>query len=315
MKSNYRLNANELNDFRMNDWWAVLKRLFANIQKHNLSLISAGVAFYCLLAVFPLLAAIISLYGIVVSQQELQQHLTQLMNLFPQQSHYIVEEHLANFLKRSDSTLGWSFAVTLAVAIWGSSKGANALIQACNITYSEPENRSFIMGICVRIVCTVFMITAIIFALLTISFLPLVLQEVTSTAINQTLASWITWCTLFVFFNTCLAALYRYGPHRKPPKWRWVTPGSMLATSMWLIASYAFNIYLSEFADYGSTYGSVGGVIILLIWLYLSANIILIGAELNAAIELQTVKDSTVGEDKPIGQRGAVVADNTPGTY
>ena len=156
------------------------------------------------------------------------------------------------------------------------------------------------------------MILTVIVALACITILPESIQWLSGNAVSAKEAMWVTWPVMLGLFNIALSALYRYAPHRREAQWRWVTPGSIFATVLWVVASYGFSIYLNEFGSYNKTYGSVGGIIILLMWLYLSAYIILIGAEVNSAIELQTTADSTKGEDKPIGERNAFVADHTP---
>lgn len=296
----------------LKNWWNITKRILTNIQSHNIPLISAGVAFYCLLAIFPLLAATISLYGLMVSPEELQKHMALLVNVVPTDSRYIIEEQLKNLTQKSSSALGWSFFLTLFLSLWSSSKGANSLITACNITYNEGEGRGFFQGLLARITCTISMIATVIVALACITILPELISWASGSLISYKQATWLTWPVMLILFNMCLSALYRYAPHRRSAQWRWVTPGALLATLLWIAASYGFSIYLNEFARYSKTYGSVGGIIILLMWLYLTAYIILIGAEVNSCIELQTTADSTVGEDRPMGERNAVVADNTP---
>lgn len=293
-------------------WWSITKRIFTSLQKDNIPLIAAGVAFYCLLAIFPLLGATIALYGLMVSPEELQSHMALLVNVVPADSRYIIEEQLTTLTEKSSTALGWSFLFTLLLSLWSSSKGANALIKACNITYSESEGRGFLKGILARVTCTIFMILAVIIALACITILPEAIVFISANTISEEQSMWITWPVMLGLFNLALSALYRYAPHRREAQWRWVTPGSLFATALWLIASYGFSIYLNEFASYSKTYGSVGGIIILLMWLYISAYIILIGAEVNSSIELQTTADSTKGEDKPMGERNAFVADHTP---
>lgn len=305
-------NAASVLQLSPSSWWQVTKRVFSKLQEHNLPLIAAGVAFYCLLAIFPLLGAIISMYGLLVSPQELQEHMALLINVVPAESRYIIEEQLTNLTEKSSSTLGWGFLFSVLLSLWSSSKGANALITACNITYSEAHGRSFFKGVFARITCTISIILTVIVALICITILPKAVSWATNDLISAKQASWMSLPVMLLLFNVSLSALYRYAPNRKSAQWRWVTPGSMFATLLWIAASYGFSFYLSEFASYNKTYGSVGGIIVLLMWLYLSAYIILIGAEVNSAIELQTSADSTVGNDKPIGKRGAFVADNTP---
>ncbi|MCZ8529090.1 YihY/virulence factor BrkB family protein [Alteromonas sp. PRIM-21] len=299
-------------ELSLKSWWSIIKRIFTSLQKDNIPLISAGVAFYCLLAIFPLLGATIALYGLMVSPQELQNHMSLLVNVVPADSRYIIEEQLTNLTEKSSTALGWGFLFTLLLSLWSSSKGANALIKACNITYSESEGRGFLKGILARVTCTIFMILTVIVALACITILPEAIVWITAKSISAEQATWITWPIMLGLFNLALSALYRYAPHRREAQWRWVTPGSLFATILWLVASFGFSFYLNEFASYNKTYGSVGGIIILLMWLYISAYIILIGAEVNSAIELQTTADSTKGEDKPMGERNAFVADHTP---
>ncbi len=312
MASKRSVNAHSIIDMPMHSWWHIIKRISVKMQQHNLPLIAAGVAFYLLLAIFPLLGALISLYGLMVSPAELQDHMQLLIDVVPSQSRYIIEEQLENLTQKSSSTLSWGFLLSLILSLWSSSKGANALITACNITYSESHGRGFLRGLLARFTCTISIILTIIVALAFITVVPKWISWATGDLLSARQAGWITWPIMLLLFNASLSALYRYGPHREPAQWRWVTPGSVFATVLWIAASYGFSLYLSEFATYNKTYGSVGGIIILLMWLYLSAYIILLGAETNSAIELQTSKDSTVGDDKPKGERGAFVADHNP---
>ncbi|MCU7553069.1 YihY/virulence factor BrkB family protein [Alteromonas sp. ASW11-19] len=293
-------------------WWSVIKQVYTKIQEHNLSLIAAGVAFYFLLAIFPLLAGIISLYGLLVTPENLQAHMNTLLEAVPQESRDILQEQMRNLMEKSDATLGSGVLLSLLITVWSSSKGANALITACNITYYESTHRGFFRAILARMGFTLSGIAIIVFALLAMTVLPDLISWLGGYKLSDTEAKWITWPALIVMFNATLAALYRYGPHRKKAKWRWVTVGSCSATVLWLLATFAFSWYLQSFGAYDKTYGSVGGIIVLLMWMYISAFIILLGAEINSAIELQTTEDSTVGEDQPMGERGAFVADNTP---
>ncbi|MBU2980073.1 YihY/virulence factor BrkB family protein [Alteromonas sp. C1M14] len=301
-----------ISDFPAGAWWQIVKRTYTKQVDHNLSLISAGVAFYFLLAIFPLLAGIISLYGLLVSPEQLQSHMGYLVDAVPTGSGYILEEQLTRLTENSNRALSWGFGLSLLLTLWSSSKGANALITACNIAYNEEHGRNFLKGILARLVLTISIILLVISALLCISVLPEWISWVAGPLLNESNAMWITWPVLMLLFNVGLAGLYRYGPHRRQAKWRWVTVGSAFATIMWLIASYAFSFYLNEFASYNKTYGSVGGIVILLMWFFLSAYIILLGAELNSATEYQTDMDSTAGKDKPKGERGAYVADHSP---
>lgn len=282
------------------------------IQSDNFTLVSAGVAFYFLLAVFPLLAGTISLYGLLVDANELHAHISLLIGILPEQSRYILEEQLQAIITQSNSELGWGFSVSIILSLWSASKGAEALIKACNITYNEENSRGFFIGVVIRLLVTIAMILTIIVSLFLITIMPTLVSYVTSISVDKTKANWISWPTLFVIFNFALAALYRYAPDRSNAQWKWVSVGALLATILWLAASFSFSYYVTEYATYNQTYGSVGGIIVLLMWFYVSAIIILVGSEINAALELYTDVDSTVGPDKPKGERGAVVADTSP---
>ena len=305
-------NAYHITDIPLSAWWQIAKRTYVRQNRHNLSLISAGVAFYFLLAIFPLLGGVISLYGLLVTPEALQAHMAYVVNAVPAGSQYIIEEQLKNLIGNSDKALSWGFALSLLLTLWSSSKGANALITACNIAYSESKGRNFFRGIVARMSMTVSIIVLVIIALLCISVLPEWISWAAGPLLNEKASMWLTWPVLMLIFNVSLASLYRYGPHREHAKWQWVTVGSLFATILWVAASYGFSYYLNEFASYNKTYGSVGGIVILLMWFYLSAYIILLGAELNSATEYQTEKDSTTGEAKPKGERGAFVADHSP---
>ncbi|MBT0585721.1 YihY/virulence factor BrkB family protein [Alteromonas sp. SM 2104] len=298
--------------FSLKQWWSVAKNIAHTVQSNNLSLVAAGVAFYFLLAVFPLFAGVISLYGLLISPAELTQHMNFLISVLPQDSRFMLEQQLLKLIEKSDQALSFSLVVSVALTVWGGSKGAQALLIACNISYRESENRSFLSALVARIVLTLSTIAVIIFALLLITFLPELITLVFGDIMPSFVTDWLSWLLLMVIFNLGLATLYRYGPHRRAPKWRWVSLGSVVATLLWLIASYGFSEYVSEYASYNQTYGSMGSIVILLMWFYLSAFIILLGAAMNASLEFHTEGDSTIGPDRPIGKRGAYVADNTP---
>lgn len=292
-------------------WWQIGKRLVVKVQRDNLSLIAAGVAFYFLLAIFPLLAALISLYGLFVDSAQLTQHMQVVVSIFPNDSHYIIEDQIHKLISKSDITLSTGFALSLTLALYSGGKGAQALVTACNITYQEDHGRGFLRGIFVRVILTLCMVLSVIFALSLMSILPSVIRYLSGFDLSKSQAKWITWPLMLLLFNVVLSALYRYGPVRSNAKWRWVTPGSLFASVTWVVVSAGFSYYLSQFAKYNETYGSIGGIVILLMWFYLSAYAILLGAELNSATEIQTHKDSTTGNPKPMGARGAKVADTT----
>jgi len=299
-------------DFSLGNWWKITKRVAQKIQRDNMSLIAAGVAFYFLLAVFPLLAAFISMYGFFVEQETLAQHISMLMGVIPEQSRSFLEQRIESLVSTDDRALSISFIVSFMLTIWSGGKGSVALITACNITYQENKRRSFIKMILARIVLTFATVLFMLLMLLLVVVIPLLIGDVNES--NQKMLGLITWPLLLLLFNLSLACLYKYAPHRSSAKWRWVLPGAFLATLFWLAGSFLFNLYITHYAGYDKTYGSMGGVIILLMWFYVTAYAVLLGAGINAAAELQTLHDTTTGDEKPQGERGAYVADNGPKT-
>lgn len=298
--------------FSIKSWWHITKRVFDKVQRDNMPLIAAGVAFYFLLAVFPLLAAFVSMYGLFVDQTTLTQHINMLVGVIPEQSRAILEGHIENLVSTDNRTLNISFIISFLLAIWSGGKGSVALITACNITYQESKSRSFFKKLIARILLTLATIFLMLLMLLLLVGVPLIFSYVNDA--SQKILNFVTWPLLVLTFYLSLANLYKYAPHRTSAKWSWVTPGALMATLLWLTGSFLFNFYITKYAGYNETYGSMGGVIILLMWFYLTTYTILLGAEINAAAELQTLKDTTIGDEKPLGERGAYVANNGPKT-
>ncbi|WP_350585841.1 YihY/virulence factor BrkB family protein [Pseudoalteromonas sp. RB2-MNA-CIBAN-0110] len=291
-------------------WWDIVKRIFKQMSEDNLSIVAAGVAFYVLLAIFPAIAAMVSVYAYFSSPTDISEHLSKIVTLLPPSTSELILSQVSSLAKTSSASLSLSAIGTLILTIWSSSKGSQALITACNISYREYEKRSFFQAQLVRFLFSVGAIVVAIFALLIIGILPIVLNLVGLKESIDLLIKLISWPLLAFTFNFALVLLYRYAPHRKPAKWRWITMGSSIATVLWILASIGFSFYVSRFSSYNETYGSLGGVVIMLMWLYISAYIITLGAVINAATEQQTGKDSTVGPAKERGQRGAYVADH-----
>ncbi|EGI75001.1 YihY/virulence factor BrkB family protein [Pseudoalteromonas distincta] len=291
-------------------WWDIVKRIFKQMSEDNLSIVAAGVAFYALLAIFPAIAAMVSVYAYFSSPADISDHLSKIVTLLPPSTSELILSQVSSLAKTSSASLSLSAIGTLILTIWSSSKGSQALITACNISYREYEKRSFFQAQLVRFLFSVGAIVVAIFALLIIGILPIVLNLVGLKESIDLLIKLISWPLLAFTFNFALVLLYRYAPHRKPAKWRWITMGSSIATVLWILASIGFSFYVSRFSSYNETYGSLGGVVIMLMWLYISAYIITLGAVINAATEQQTGKDSTIGPAKERGQRGAYVADH-----
>jgi membrane protein len=202
---------------------------------------------------------------------------------------------------------------SLAVALWSANSGIQAMMAALNIAYEEPERRSLIQYYLQAFTFTIIGVLGGVVVLLAVLYVPILFTLIGYSQLLELILRIARWPLLAVFALFVLGVLYRYGPCRRNAKWHWVSVGSLFAMIIWLIASAAFSIYVSAFANYDKIYGSLGAVVILLLWLYLSFYIVLLGAEINAELELQTAKDTTAGRPRPMGKRGAFVADHVAG--
>jgi membrane protein len=266
------------------------------------------VGFYALLALFPAIAALIAIWGLAFDPQQIEQQITAISQFLPEQAGAIITDQ-ARQVAAAGGGLGLAAVIGILLALYSASKGIKALIEGLNIIYDEQEKRGFIKLNLMALVITLGIIVALIVALGVIVVLPIVLELLGLGPIVDALVSIVRWPLLFAFAMLVLAALYRWAPSRAPARWRWVTWGAAIATLIWVLGSIAFSIYVRNFGSYNETYGSLGAVIILLMWLWLSAFVVLLGAELNAEMEHQTERDSTTGAPEPRGRRGAQVAD------
>lgn len=291
-------------------WWDILKRTFTEASADNLGLIAAGVAFYGFLALVPLLGALVLTYGLIVDPADIVRHFAEISQLMPADVANLVGEQLEALISTSANKKGFGLLGALGLAIYGAMQGAGAIVTALNIVYEEPNSRGFVKGYLVNAAITlgaiVLAIALILAGSLSHALDVLVTDLPAFVAALIKVASWVVAAAVAI---VALAALYRYGPSRANAKWRWLTPGSLFATLGILAASAGFAWYAGNFGNYNATYGSLGAVVVLLMWLYLSAYVLLIGAELNAESEHQTAVDTTTGAAQPLGSRDAVMAD------
>jgi len=294
-------------------WWQVAQRVWTESNRDNLSVVAAGCAFFALAAIFPALSALISLYGLTADPATVEPQFQMLGSVLPTQAYGIVIEQIRRISAASNGTLGWGLVVSLLLALWSANAGTQAMIAALNIAYEEPERRSLFRYYFDAFTFTITGILGGVVMLLAIVYVPILFAFTGYSHAFELVISIARWPFLALFAVFLLSLLYRYGPCRRNAKWHWVSVGSLFAMVVWLIASAAFSLYVSNFANYDRLYGSLGAVIILLIWLYISFYIVLIGAEINAELELQTAKDTTAGRPRPMGERGAFVADHVAG--
>jgi membrane protein len=290
-------------------WRDVLWRVKDQVSEDNLSLVAAGVAFYGLLAIFPGIAATVSIYGLVVEPQTVSAQLAATSELLPSESRGIIEEQLTRVTSGATAALGLGAIVSLLLALWSANKGTQSLISALNIVYDEREKRGFLRLTLISLGLTLGIILFLIVGLAAIAVMPALFGNLGLPEQVTRLARWLRWPILGLAFVIGLGLLYRFAPSRNQPRWRWVSWGAVLATVLWLVGSALFSWYVANFGSYNETYGSIGAVAVLMMWFWLSALFVLLGAELNAEMEHQTRRDTTDGPERPMGERGAYVAD------
>jgi membrane protein len=291
-------------------WRDILLRVWQQIGTDNISIIAAGVAFYGLLAIFPAITALVSIWGLVADPAQVQRQFAAIGQIVPADAWRLLDEQLRSVAASSPKALGWGVALGILVALWSAGAGVRALITALNIAYREAEKRGFIMLYAIGFLLTVGLIGAAVLALVVIVAVPVLLQFLPLGNLSSAIIRVLTWLVMAAIVIAGLGVLYRYGPSRSHARLPWVTWGAIAAAILWLLASLVFQVYVANFANYSATYGSLGAVIALLMWFWISAFVVLLGAELNAEMEHQTRKDTTTGPAKPLGQRDAYVADH-----
>lgn len=291
-------------------WKDVLLRTKRQTSRDYISLVAAGVAFYGLLAIFPALAAAISIYGLVADPADVQQQMSSVMSVLPEQAAGILRQQMQSLASQPSGGLSIGVAVGIVLALWSAAKGMKALMQGLNIAYDEQESRGFFKLNGIALLLTVGGIVFGLLALSVITLVPAAVQMLNLSGAIAALVSLVSWPLLLGALVVALAVAYRYGPSRDEPQWRWTSWGAGVAAGLWLAGSLLFSVYVANFGSYGETYGSLGAVVILMMWLFLSAYAVLLGAELNSELERQTKHDTTVGRAEPMGSRGAHAADS-----
>jgi len=290
-------------------WKDVLWRVYQQVTEDRVTLVAAGAAFYLMLAIFPALGAFVSIYGFVADPTSIAGQIEFLQGVLPSGGLDLIYGQLESLAGQDPGALSIGLMVTLAVSLWSANNGVKTLFEALNIAYEEEEKRSFIRLNLVAFAFTLGFMVALIVMIAAIGIVPAVLALVNLGGFSQALIAGGRWVLVLGMMVLGISLLYRFGPSRAHAKWRWINWGSVLATVVWLVASIGFSYYLQNFADYNATYGSLGAAIGFMLWIWLSAVILIVGAELNAEMEHQTARDSTTGRERPMGERGAVVAD------
>lgn len=301
--------AERPSDIPKEGWFDIAKRVFVDVSRYELSVVSAGVAFNEFFALFPALAAAIALYGLVADPATVDRQLALLGGFLPGDVLSLLQGQLQGLTRTSEGSLSVSLVLALAVALWGATRGIKGLISGLNIVYGETEKRGFFALTATALALTLGAIVFGMVALIMVAAVPALLRILPVGDTMQAVLSFLRWPVLAIFVLVGMAVIYRYAPSRDRPKWRWVTWGAILATALWLIGSGLFSLYAARFGNFNKTYGSMAAVAVTLLWFQLTAFVVLLGALFDAEMEHQTARDTTEGPEQPLGRRGARMAD------
>ena len=297
-------------DIPWRGWRRVLKRTALEMLGDRVSLVAAGCAFYATLALFPAISMLISVYGLLFDPVTVEPQLEVLRDLLPPTAFTLISERVHMLVTQAPSSLGWSLGLSTFLALWSSATGVKSILAALNLAYEERERRSILQYQVVSFTITLLAILSAVVGLGVLVALPALLSYLGVSAGQKALVRVVSFAMLVGALLLGLSLLYRYGPCRERARWRWVTPGSAVATVLWVAASALFSYYVANVASYDVTYGPLGTVVGVMMWFFVTVYSMLLGAELNAELELQTARDSTDGPPRPLGARGAFVADH-----
>lgn len=301
--------ANSPTEIPGKGWKDTLMRVKTEVGEDKLSLISAAMAYYCLFAFVPAITSFVLLYTWISDPAEISNHIAKISTVIPGDMFEMMKTQLTSLAAKPGSSLGLGAIFTLLLSLWSASKGSKCLMEALNIIYDEKDERGFIKANLLALGLTFLGALMGILAIGVIVGFPAVTHYLHLGKTVESVTGILSWVVLLGLFSLYLSLAYRFGPHRDNAKWRWVSPGAIIAAVLWAITSAGFSIYATEFGNFNKTYGSLGAVIILMTWFYLSSFVILLGAEFNAELEHQTKKDTTQGPPKPMGERNATMAD------
>jgi membrane protein len=290
-------------------WFAILRRVKAEVKEDNVTLLAAGVAFYAMLAIFPAIIAVVTVYGMVADPNQVESQVGEFAKSLPSGADELLTEQLRNVTQAGRQSLSIGLAVSLLAVLWSASSGVQGLVKGLNLVYDERESRGFLKLRGLSLLLTLGAIVVAVVALALITVFPAVIDDLGLGQAGELAASIARWVVLALLVLVALAVVYRLAPDRANPRWRWVSWGAVVALVVWLLGSVGFSWYVDNFGKYNQTYGALAAVIVLLLWLFLSAFAVLLGAELDAESERQTARDTTTGPERPLGERDAEVAD------
>ncbi len=304
--------ADKPTDIPAKGWLEIAKRGWKEASADQVPLLAAGVAFFGFLALFPALIAFTLIWGLLADPAQISQQMAALTGSLPPDARSLIEGQLQQLASAPAQALGWGLVLTIVLALWSASGGVGNMVTAVNIAYDEERKRGFVKE---KLIALALTIGAVVFMAVVVGLvagLPVALELIGITGPWRWLAEILRWVLVAALIMVALAVLYRVAPDRDSPKFRWVSIGAAVATILWLAASAGFSLYVTMFGNYAKTYGALAGVVVMLLWLWITSYAVLLGAEINAETEQQTIKDTTQGPEQPLGQRGAVKADSLP---
>lgn len=296
-------------DIPQRGWQDIVWRVTRAARRNRITLLAAGVAFYALLALFPTIAAVISVWGLMFDPYEAGQQLYEISRFMPPDAAGLIDQQAQQVVESAESSSIMTSLAALLIAMYIASKGVAVLVIGLNVVYGETEKRSLLHRATVLVSLTFGLIFMTLVSLGFIAIVPIVVDALDIEPPFNNIFKWLRWPALLVLMSVLIALLYRYAPYRRSAQWRWLSYGTLLATVMWLLGSGGLSLYVRYFSSFSDLYGSLGAVVALMMWFWLSAFVVLIGAEVNCEMERQTYNDTTIGENRPLGEREAFAAD------
>ena len=290
-------------------WWQVTRRAFKESSADNVGILAGGIAYFGFISIFPALIAGLSLYGLVADPATIAQQGESVLSALPQDAQPLIRDQLTSIAAGNSGALSLSLIISIVLALWTASGGTGNLMTAINIAYDEEETRGFVKRRGTALVLTLGAIVFVLLTLALVAVIPAVLGALNLGTFINVIVQIIRWALLIALVIAALAVVYRVAPDRDAPQFKWTSVGALVAAALWVLGSLGFSLYVNNFGSYNKTYGALAGVVVLLLWLYLTSYIVLLGAEINAESEKQTQKDTTKGEPQPMGERRAEAAD------
>lgn len=306
-------NADKPSEIPAKGWKEIGSRVISQLKVDHVQIVSAGVGFYFFMAIFPTIVAALSIYGLLLDPAQIQEHVNGLAQFLPGEAYEIIESVMEPIVSKDDQTLGWGLLFSILLSLWSANQGTNALFEGINIAYNEEDDRNFFKKTGMTLLFTLGGIILGLLSLVIVILFPALIDHIHLGTTVETVLGWTRWILLAFIIVFGLGVLYKKAPDRDNPEMKWVSWGSVIATVLWILGSMLFSWYVNNFGSYDDMYGSFASVIIMLLWLFLTSFIILLGAEINSEMEHQTAKDTTVGPDEPMGQRGGYHADHVAG--